>query len=62
MLTCADGVGDGAFQKTDIMDFRKPGRKRSEYQFHFGCNKLEFTNKYKYLGLVLDEHVISAGI
>ena len=39
------------------MKFRKPGRKRSEHQFHFGSNKLEFIDKYKYLGLFLDEHM-----
>lgn len=45
-------------KKKEVLEFRKPGRKRSEFQFCFGTNKLAFTDKYKCLGLFLDEHVM----
>ena len=62
MLTCADqwckkwrlSINP---KKTEIMEFRKAGKKRSTYQFNFGSNKLQFTDKYKYLGLIFDEHM-----
>ena len=32
-------------------------RKRSEFKYHFGDNELGTVDKYKYLGIYLDEHI-----
>ena len=37
------------------MHFRRGRRKQSEFQFRVGDNILEFTEKYKYLGVIVTE-------
>ena len=44
-------------KKTEIMHFRNPAMRKSEFEFHFGTSKLNYTNCYKYLGFYLDEHM-----
>ncbi len=51
MSTCADEWRERWClsinpQKTEVMEFRKPSRKRTEFQFCLGTNILEFTDKY----------------
>ena len=41
--------------KTKVMHFRKGRRKQSVYQFKIGNNSLEFTNSYKYLGVIFTD-------
>ena len=43
--------------KTQIMHFRQTRIKRSDVQFYFGEQKLEYVGNYKYLGFNLDEHL-----
>ena len=42
-------------EKTKIVHFRKPRQKRSEFLFTYGSDTLEIVQKYKYLGVVLNE-------
>lgn len=44
------------YKKTQVMHFRKRGR-RSTFSFFIEEQPIEFTDKYKYLGLFLDEHL-----
>ena len=44
--------------KTQIMHFRQIRTKRSDFQFQFGKQKLQYVENYKYLGLNLDEHLL----
>ena len=37
--------------------FEMQGRKQSEFKFSFGNLTLQYTNTYKYLGLLLDQHL-----
>jgi hypothetical protein len=39
------------------MHFRKACKIRSVYNFHIGTTNLEYVNEYKYLGLVINEHL-----
>ena len=43
--------------KTQIVHFRKPSVERSEFTFMFGRFGLVYAKSYKYLGLILDEHM-----
>ena len=43
--------------KSKIIHFRKTRKSLTEAEFKFGNEILEKVNKYKYLGLVLDEHL-----
>ena len=44
-------------EKPQIVHFRPKSLKRSSVAFHFGQIRLLYTEKYKYLGLTLDEHL-----
>ena len=39
------------------MHFRSKRQRRSEFKYHFGDNELSTVDKYKYLGLYLDENI-----
>ena len=39
------------------MHFRNARKKQSEFKFSFGNLTLQYTNTYKYLGLLLDQHL-----
>ena len=41
--------------KSTIVHFRAPRKKRSESQFRIGGNILQITDKYKYLGVIFSE-------
>lgn len=43
--------------KSQIVHFRKKGIKRSTTEFKLGSEKLLYTNSYKYLGVIFDEHL-----
>ncbi len=43
--------------KSKIMHFRKSRKLRSSYRFHLGSTNLDYVKEYKYLGLVLNEHL-----
>ena len=43
--------------KTKIMHFRKARQKRSCFQFRYGNHNIETVDKYKYLGVVLNENL-----
>jgi hypothetical protein len=44
-------------EKSKIMHFRKTCKTRSVYEFHIGSTVLEYVHEYKYLGLVINEHL-----
>jgi hypothetical protein len=44
------------FNKSNIIHFRKPRSKRSEYCFRLGQNIIRYKDEYKYLGVLLNEH------
>uniref|UniRef100_A0ABM0MRX3 RNA-directed DNA polymerase from mobile element jockey-like n=1 Tax=Saccoglossus kowalevskii TaxID=10224 RepID=A0ABM0MRX3_SACKO len=51
--------------KSKMLHFRKASEARSAFQFCIGDDVLDYTDKYKYLGIVLDEFVdypVTAGI
>ena len=43
--------------KTKVVHFRPQRRKRPEYVFDYDGEKLEIVSDYKYLGVILDEHL-----
>ena len=43
--------------KSNIIHFRKKRVKETKFKFTFGPNNISVTNKYKYLGVILDEHL-----
>ena len=43
--------------KSEIIHFRKTRKKQTKYMFKFGNNSLAMVSKYKYLGIILDEHL-----
>ncbi len=43
--------------KTEVVHFRKPQQLRTQYVFKYGIDVLEIVNKYKYLGMVLNEYL-----
>ena len=43
--------------KSKVMHFRKVRRKRSVYKFYFGDQEIEQVQEYKYLGIILNEHL-----
>ena len=43
--------------KTQIVHFRKPSVQRTVFPFTFGTTVLTYASTYKYLGLILDEHM-----
>lgn len=45
------------FKKTNVIQFRNQSVARSAFQFTCGDLTIEYTDKYKYLGLVLNEHL-----
>ena len=44
-------------KKTNIVHFRNKQTSRSEYNFIFDDKKIAYTSNYKYLGLLLNEHL-----
>ena len=44
--------------KSNVMHFRSKRQKHSEFKYYFGENELSTVDKYKYLGIYLDEHRI----
>ena len=44
-------------EKTKIVHFRKNRQKQSEYQFKYGNHDLSIVSEYKYLGVILDQHL-----
>ena len=45
------------FDKSSVIHFRSAKKRQSEYTFNIGDNKFSYVSCYKYLGLVLDEHL-----
>ena len=43
--------------KTKVMHIRNKTQARSNFSFNVGSSNIEMIDKYKYLGLVLDEHL-----
>ena len=43
--------------KSSVVHFRPKRQRRSEFSFHFGPNNLNTVDKYKYLGILIDEHL-----
>ena len=43
--------------KTKVMHFRKKNLCRSQYVFHLGETPLNYEDHYKYLGVILEEHL-----
>ena len=43
--------------KSSVAHFRPKRQRRSEFSFHFGQNILNTVDKYKYLGILIDEHL-----
>ena len=43
--------------KSNVMHFRPKRQKRTEFKYHFGDDELINVDKYKYLGIYLDEHI-----
>ena len=43
--------------KSEIIHFRKTRKKQTKYMFKFRNNSLAMVSKYKYLGIILDEHL-----
>lgn len=44
-------------KKTNVVHFRSPLTRISNYQFCFGEKKINYVNSYKYLGFYVDEHM-----
>ncbi len=53
-MTCCMAVNT---KKSLIVHFRPVSMARSIFIFHIGDNPIHNVNKYKYLGLVIDEHL-----
>ena len=43
--------------KTKVIHFRNPAKQRTNFQFSCGNQIIEITDSYRYLGLVIDEHL-----
>ena len=43
--------------KSNFIHFRNVKKKQSEIKFHIGNDDLSYTSSYKYLGIILDEHL-----
>ena len=43
--------------KSNVIHFRKKRIKETDFNFTFGPNNITSTCKYKYLGVILDEHL-----
>ena len=43
--------------KTKVMHFRKNRHRKSNYSFMYGSSKIEMVDTYKYLGVVLSDHL-----
>jgi len=43
--------------KSKIMHFRKPNKPMSTFNFQLGSINMEYVHEYRYLGLVLNEHL-----
>ena len=43
--------------KSNVMHFSPKRQKRSEFKYHFGNDELINVDKYKYIGIYLDEHI-----
>ena len=50
-------IMSGAYFKSNIVHFRRKAKARTDYQFLYGDETLSFVEQYKYLGLVLNEHL-----
>ena len=44
-------------QKTKVMHFRKSRKQKSKFDFHLGDTELEMVCEYKYLGVLINEHL-----
>ena len=45
------------FEKSEIVHFRLCSKSRSDIQFHCGGDVIETVNQYKYLGVIISEHL-----
>lgn len=43
--------------KSKIIHFRPPSTVKTDYYFHIGINQLEIVHEYKYLGIIVSEHL-----
>ena len=43
--------------KTEVVHFRRKHKDRTSFEFSLGVNALNITDEYRYLGLVLNEHM-----
>ena len=43
--------------KSNVNHFRNVPKRRSEVDFNIGTDKIDYVSSYKYLGLILDEHL-----
>ena len=46
--------------KSNVIPFRNARKRRSDVVFNIGTNKIDYVSSYKYLGLILDEHLTFA--
>ena len=44
-------------EKSNIIHFRPRRKVRTDFEFHFGIRPLHIVDSYKYLGILLDEHL-----
>ena len=44
-------------EKTKVIHFRNKRKPQSNFTFKSGSTSLSYTHSYKYLGLILDEHL-----
>ena len=54
---CTDNQIEVNIKKTKIVHFRKSNIKRTEFNFHLGDQQINVCKTYKYLGIVLNEHL-----
>ena len=43
--------------KTNVMHFRNKRKQITKYCFTYGNSQMEIVNRYKYLGMLLDDHL-----
>ena len=54
---CTENQMEVNIKKTKIVHFRKSNIKRTEFNFHLGDQQIDVCETYKYLGIVLNEHL-----
>jgi hypothetical protein len=57
MSGVANGDSKVNTSKTNVIQFRPSRTKKSDYEFTYGDIVLESVKEYKYLGVIMDEHL-----